>query len=113
MGKVKATTMVETLTAMVLITIAFGIAIMVYVNTIAHTPTVIQQKAALILEEVATLTKQEERYITEDFEYKHFIISRMVKPYAQKTNVYELQLIAKNRDETVLANYQELLYLPK
>lgn len=105
--------MVETLTAMVLITISFGIIVIVYLNTIVHSPTVIQQKAIFILEEVAQSTKREARYISEDFEYKNFLITRDVQPYAKKDGVYQLQLIAKNRDEQILANYQELLYLPK
>ena len=111
--RLKASTIVETLMAIVLISIAFGVGMLVYLNTMSNIPIVREQQVNIALQEVARLTQKEERYINETITHKKFIIERKVKPYPMNRDVYHLHLLAYDTDETIIGEHQELIYIPK
>jgi len=111
--RLKASTIVETLTAIVLISIAFGIGVLIYLNTISNQSITVEQQANMVLQEAAIATKTNERYISETFNFKNFIIERVVKPYGETKDLYLIELSAFNTEEELVSRYQELTYITK
>jgi hypothetical protein len=97
MGSTKAFSIIETITAMVLLTITFGIAISTF-DMVMNTDNVsITVNANLTLKQIVAETKKEKTFYDETLERNGFTIQKTVEPYkkAKQKNLIHLQLIAR------------------
>jgi hypothetical protein len=120
MGSIKAFSIIETITAMALLTITFGIAISTF-DIVMNTDNIpMTVNANLTLKQIAAETKQEKTFYDETIERNGFTIQKIVQPY-EKTKynlspdlgsekLIHLQLTAQIREqETIITTLNTLL----
>jgi hypothetical protein len=112
--KIQATTIVETIVALLLVFISFGIGISVYLNIMRTDALVLKTKAATVLERIMKETKQEDRFIDENIEEGILTISKKISKYDAKIEgLYILSLEAVNPENRVIHSLKELVYYPE
>jgi hypothetical protein len=100
---------VETLAALVLVTLAFGAGAMIYLNVLSTSNIAVKEKAHLILEQVSQTTISTERYVSEELIEQQFRIEKTIQPYRNNAKVYLLQLNAFDEREKLIATHRELI----
>lgn len=111
--KCKASTLLESLVAMVLIMICFGIAMMIYVNVMSSDNNRQKLSAQLLLNQVALEGKQEKKYLDEKIEAGNMTIQKTVAPYKEADNLSLLTLTAFDKNGKMIAQHKELIPMPK
>ena len=111
MKKIKATSIVESLIAIVLIVIVFGIGMRSYLNVTNSTNLIVENRAALVLRQIAERTKATKQYIDQNFEEQGFNIQQQIRPYENYKKIYLLELKAFDPNQKTCGDYKELLYL--
>jgi len=110
--KLKGYVLFESMVAMVLIMICFGIAIMIYNNVVSGNRTKLGVLARLRMENAAMKAKTSERLLDETMRYDEFDIEQKVIAYPNTAGLYELRLVAGAPGGKQLAEYHELLHRP-
>jgi len=101
--KAKAATLLESLVAMVVVLLSFGIALMIYVNIANSNNSQLKLNAYLTLSEVLTETIQDEAYTDEETEKGILTIVKTVQPYGRSTSLIEIHLEAKDINGKLLS----------
>lgn len=101
--KFKAATLLESLVAMVIVLLSFGIALMIYVNITNSNNSQLKLNAYLSLNEVLAETVQDEAYTDEETEKGVLKIVKTVQPYGRSKNLVEIHLEARDVNGKVLS----------
>lgn len=89
MGKVKASTLIEVLISMVILSISFGLGIMIYFNTLNGSSTYLKLKAeSLIQQEYCNIINGSQ----EDLESDNMKITTTTNPYDGNPNLQLLEI---------------------
>lgn len=107
--KIKASTMLEALVAMVIILGAFTVTCMIYVNVTTSDNSRQKLDAQLLMNELALKTKQEKSFIDEKTETDFLIIEKTISKYPNAENLNQLTIIVSNKEGKIIAAYNELL----
>ncbi len=110
--KIKASTLIEALVAMVIVMTCFGIASMIYVNVLNADNNRIQLNAHLLVHELAQKAKETNSFLDEKIETNGLIIQKSVEPYHDIPNLNVLKYIAVDKKGKLIAEYKELFILP-
>lgn len=94
---------------MVVLLIVFTISISVYINIFRSGFNQQKITAQALLEEVASDTRLNRKYLDEDFESDNIIIEKRVNKYQQTEGLILLEIIAKNKENAILGFRKELL----
>lgn len=116
MGKLefKAMTLIETIVAMVLITITFGIGIMIYSNISSNHSVPKKVKVDQLVQQIRDEMVEKEAYQSDEFDYGDFSIISNVKLYRGTENVYQLTFdLNEYKNNSKKRIYSELIYLKK
>ncbi len=108
--KLKASTIIESITAMVIIGIVFSIGMMVFGSMLDLNPAPQKIRAKLALEEIIQETKTQQSFVDEVIEGKGFTVSKSVKLYRDYKEVYELTLKVYDLKEKEFMSVRELIY---
>lgn len=112
-GKIKAFSIIETITAMVLLTITFGIAISTF-DIVMNTDNVSMTVSAnLTLKQILAETKKEKTFYDETIERNGFTIQKIIEPYkkTKQKNIIHLQLTAKVPEQETIITTLNTLFL--
>lgn len=111
--KLKATTIVETLTALVLISIAFGVGILIFLNVSTSRSIMKEEQYQLIVENIRTTTFEKEAYKSEKYRLDNFVVVKIIRPYHGIKNLYKLsiQLYDEYQNKELLKT-EEIFFLP-
>ena len=107
--KLKASTLVEALTAMVIVMLALGVFTTIYVNVIKSGEYHRKTQAALLLDKIAVETKQNKIFLDEKIKTGGFVLEKKVTPYNGASNLSLLSLKAFDGKEKLLAERNELI----
>lgn len=110
--KLKAAVLLESMLAMIVVMLCFGIAVMIYNNVVAGSREKIKVLARIRLDNEAVKAKADERLLDGTVECAEFKIERRILPYRDAADLYELQLTAIMPDGKQIAEYHELLHRP-
>ena len=110
---IPASTLLETLIAIVLILVCFSIATVVLVNIMQSDNGRMKLHAHLELEALYQKTMDEKTFIDEDVDYETFSIHKSIAPYQNSANLYQLTLTAKSKDAVQLDEFKKLILLEK
>lgn len=113
--KLSASTLVETIMSLLLVFIAFGIGVAVYMNVLRGDALVAQSKAATILQRLATEAKTQDRMIDETLTESDFRIEKKVQLYTLIPNtkdIYLLKIQAFDPTDRLICTHESLLYYP-
>lgn len=115
--KIEAVSIVETISALLLTFIAFGIGMSIYLNVMRTDALVLRSKAATILEQIAFEAENNDRLLDESLERNGFRIEKILKPYKNLGNsdeavfqVYQLSLKAYDPEDRLIMERESLLY---
>ena len=98
----KAFTMIESIVALVIIMLCFGIAVAIFVQVKNSQQAVIRLKATLAIEEIMLLSEENQYFLDEQFEYDGFYINKSCYAYQPGSNAIVVVL------ECYLTNQQKM-----
>lgn len=104
--------LLESILAMVVVMVCFGVAVMIYNNVITGMRGRLQLQARLVLEQEALNARSANRLLDESRSTDVFTISKTVRPYVGTTSVYLLELTANDKEGRPLATHRELVRKP-
>ena len=110
-NQLKAFSIVETLVALVLISLAFGAGAMIYLNVLSTSNIALKEKANLVLEEIYQKTILTERYVSEELVERQFRVEKKIQPYRNNSKVYLLELKAFDTKDKLMATHRTLITL--
>jgi Tfp pilus assembly protein PilV len=108
-SKFKASTLMESLIAMVIMVVCLGIATMIYTNVLDSDKQRNSLKALLIINAEAIKVKAEKNYLDDEKQAGDWTIKRTVEKYDQTDNLYKLTFSIFDKDKKVIAVQHELI----
>lgn len=110
--QLKASTLMESLIAMVIIVTCLAIGTMIYANVLASDKQRLQLKAMLILNSEALQTKSEKSFLDSEKQLDEWNIKKTVEHYEQTENLYRLTLSITDKEGKTIATRNELITTP-
>lgn len=108
-SKLKASTLMESLIAMVIMVVCLGVGTMIYTNVLDSDKQRNQLKALLIINEETNKVKAEKTYLDDEKQAGDWTIKRTVEKYEQTDNLYQLTFSVFDRDKKMIAVQHELI----
>lgn len=109
LDKVSAYSLVEVLTASVIIMVVLGISTSVFFSVIASSKSVQTIKAELILSELSCKVQKEQKLFDEEYDVGDFHIIKHVKPYQNLKDVFFLDMEIYNTENKLIGKRKELI----
>jgi Tfp pilus assembly protein PilE len=109
-GKIQASSLVEVITALVIISVIFSIAIMVYLNVHRSGFSSRRLVGALLINEVLVNTLQEKRYQQVTITIDDFTIYQDIVSYKSASNLKVIILEARDVNGKLVAERKRLVY---
>jgi hypothetical protein len=79
---VQGSSIVETVTALLIIVISFGAGMSIYLNVITNEQTISKTKANIILESIMAETMEQKRFLDETIQFNGLIIEKVILPFS-------------------------------
>ena len=108
----RAYVLMESVMAMVIVMLCFGIAMMIINNIVAGSRDKLKTIARIRLESQAIVIKKEKRFIDETISADDFRIEKQFHPWQNSGTVFQMELQAVAPDGKILARYDELFRKP-
>jgi hypothetical protein len=108
--RLKASTIVESIVALLVLSISVGMGMMVYLNIMRSTRSEIKREAKVMVDQLVDQTKAKESWIDEEIEGGHFRISKSIVKYKSYNDIYILNVKAVDSRKVTLYNHNELIY---
>ena len=97
---------------MLIVTISFGIGLMIYMNLMRASNARQVMHAGLLLNELAIATRAEQRFLDEEIRMENIVVEKTITPFNGSKWVQVLYLKARGQDGKTLAERQELIFIP-
>ena len=107
--KVKASTLIEVMVAMIIVMISFGIAMIIYINVTRSDNQVQKLKVQLLLNETAIKTSNENSFMDEKTETDGIFVNKTVNSYNGIPGLNFLLLEAFDANGKKIAERKELV----
>jgi Tfp pilus assembly protein PilV len=108
-SRVPASTIIETVVAMVIIVAVFGIAMMIYANVMQSGLSVKKIRARALLDEAATNISPSQSDLNKSFSAGDFSISQTVKAYNGESDLLEIDLTAYDINQQKVAELHKII----
>lgn len=109
--QLKAATLMESLIAMIIIVVCFGVATMIYNNVLDSDKQRQQLKAILLLNKKAFQIKNEKNFVDGEEQHGEWAIKRTIEHYEQSENLYLLKLLVTDKEQNKIATRNELIII--
>ena len=106
--KLKGSTLIESLVALILVMLAMGIAATVFTNVMSFSNYNAQSRAVILLNRISMETKKDKMYLDGTLTDKEFVIEKRVSPYNNSRDLSVLWLKAYDKKEKLIAERKEL-----
>ena len=83
---VQGSSIVETITALLIIVISFGAGMSIYLNIITNEQTISKTKTNIILESIMAETMEQKRFLDETIELNGLLIEKVILPFSNGEN---------------------------
>jgi len=113
--KLQAFTIIESITAMIVIMISFSAGMLLYFTMLKGDAFPVKTKAQNVLDVVWEESKEQERFLDESFLKEGFLIEKKIFFYKRKQSslllkdIYQLSLKAFTKEEKLMAQQQHLI----
>ena len=108
-NRIKASSLFETIVALMVIVLVFGIAMTMYVNILRTSTSLAELKASQKLEELSKETKMNKSYFDEHSDDQLTKIDKRVSKYQGKEGLLLLELEAFDMSDKRLAERKEII----
>lgn len=109
MAKLKATTIMEALIAMILIMVCLGIGTMIFVNVLQNDRGRSSLKAMLLLKAESKMLRQKQLFVDGEEKQGEWLIQRTFEKYDNTENVLQMNLKLTDENGKVIAEQNELI----
>jgi hypothetical protein len=106
-GKAKASTILETVVAMVIITTIFGIAVFVFVRSGLMATSGKKMKAEQVLKLYATKTRMQGEFFDADEQIDSFEVKRQVVSVNEFAKLWRIHFLVYDQAHVLLAQWQQ------
>lgn len=107
--RLKASTLMESLIAMIIIVVSFGVATLIYSNVLDSDKQRLQLKAILVLNQEAIETKTEKTFLDSEKQIGDWTIKKTVEKYPQTEILYAIGLSVIDKNGKIIATRNELI----
>ena len=107
--RVKASSLIESLIAMVIIVVCFSIAVMIYVSIMDSDQQRKKMKAILWMNEEVIKIKRSANYIDNEINAKGWTLKKTVEQFEGTENVFVISLAVKDKEGETIAKRNELI----
>lgn len=111
--KFRASTLVETIVAMLIVTIAFSLALMLMVNISKSSNNSLKTKAYFLANNIWVQTKAEKTYLDQEFIYGNVVIKKTITAHDQIEELFWLNVSAYDDRNHLLFEQNELVIIEK
>lgn len=111
--KLKASTLVETIVAMLIVTIAFSLALLLMVNISKNSNNSLKTKAYFLTNNIWVQTKAEHTFIDQEYTYGNILIKKTVTEYENNEELFQLNISVYDKQNHKLFEQNELLIIEK
>ncbi|MFK8103064.1 MAG: hypothetical protein AB8G15_11085 [Saprospiraceae bacterium] len=105
-----ATTIIESMVAMVIIVLSFGVGMMIYMNVIGGDQLIAKTKADILLQEELVQTKKMKRLYDETKRVEGMILAKEVTPYLDQENAFVVVVKAIDPAGVTIREIKEVIY---
>jgi hypothetical protein len=109
-AELKATMLLESMIAMIIIMLCFGIAITIFTQVTTGNKNNMSILARARINTESVKTKMEKRFIDEDIPFDEFIIRKRMLPYSSSEKIFQLHFSAITSEHKILAETDDLVY---
>lgn len=109
--KIKASTLVETIVAMLVVTFVFTIAFATIAGLSKNSNNSLKTKAYFVSQEVWVKTKTEKEFFDQDFVFGNITVKRTVKEYQKYDELFQLSIETFDSNNHKLFEQNELIIL--
>jgi hypothetical protein len=107
--KLQASSLIETIVSMMIVMLVFFIAMTIYVNILRNSVSLSELSAAQYLQTLVQKTKKDKSYFNETLVEETLTISKNCSPYGSSTELFLIDLEAKDQSGRVVATHRELI----
>lgn len=111
--KIKGSSLLETLIAIVLMVVSFSVATMIIINVLASDRGRLKMHAMLELENMYISTIKEKTYINSTVESGKMKLIKSIEPYKGSAILYKITLLAVQENGQTLAEIEKLVVIQK
>lgn len=111
--KAKASTLVEAIVAMLIVTIAFSLALVLMLNISKNSNNSLKTKAYILANDVMIQTKSEKSYFDQEFDYGNITIKKTVTEYENNEELFQLNIFAFDSRNHNFFEQNELIIIEK
>jgi Tfp pilus assembly protein PilV len=105
----KASTLIESLVAMVIMVICLSIGTIIYTNVMSSDKQRMQLKALLLLNKEAIEVKAAKSFLDSEKQVGDWTIKKTIEKYDQSENLYKMSLSVIDRDKKIIFVRNELV----
>lgn len=109
--KVKASTLVESIIAMLIVTIVFSMALVLMLNISKNSNNSLKTKAYILANDVLVKTKSEKSYLDQEFNYGNITIKKMLVEYENNEELFLLNISTYDLRNHKLFEQNELIII--
>jgi hypothetical protein len=110
--KLKATTILESMVAMVIAVVCLSIGTMIFVNVMNSDRDYRSLKAGFLLNTVSAHAKSEKRFIDGEEKTGEFLVKMQFEKYGDTENLLQMTLQALDESNKLILERKELILLP-
>ena len=111
--RLAASSIVESMTAMLIILISFGAGMSIYLNIMTNEKLLSKTKANALLTQVLEKSIQEQNHIDERIQMDELLIEKKVKPYPHSPQHHQYVLKAFDPKQQLIYEVKEIIYVPE
>ena len=111
--KLKGSTLIETLVAMMVILISLVFCGIIYVNILSSGKSHKTFRAQTLLNEIAIKTRGEKKFVDEKMENSDIVIQKSIRTYNGIKDLYLQSLTASDTNGKMFGEYRELIFVPE
>lgn len=111
--RIPASSIVEITVAAVILVLVFSLALAICARLAQHGPSQRQQRGQQLVQELAATTLRSRAWHDQTTVVGSFTLERVVAPYQRgQPSLLHLQVRALDQEQKVLAQYQQVIYVP-
>lgn len=107
--KLKASTLLESMVAMMIVMMCLGFFSMIYVNIMNSDNNRQKLKISLLLKTIANQTIKESKFIDEQIKQGDITIEKKIETYENTSNLKLIKLTANNENGNTINQYKQLV----
>ena len=108
-SKLQASTLIESLIAMIIIVLSIGISAMIYSSILSSDKEFIKLKANKLIDAECVKTKTQQLFVDSEVKIDEFVIEKKISLYNDTENLYQISFMATDVNGNTIAIRNELI----